>query len=179
MKISNDDLKAKCSLLLKQIAEKLQKETKLFALLKSYPIVMKAKTEASGEQIIALEPHTRYPLFFKQKLISELQKEHRFVRLNFDCLTKENLLQCLKQNCVALQISSHLIKVQDHDFTQSLNFETDLGVLDTLSLDTLKSILCESQFPIFPSLVVITIPESVKLAEIFYIAGAPHVVYFS
>lgn len=94
------------------------------------------------------------------------------MNLKFDVLSKE-LLDYVKQyGCRVLHLSSDVYSV-DH-----LCIEGKNGEIEYLSINELRDILKQPNSRLNVDVVVIAIPESLKLAQLFVEMGVPHVIAF-
>ena len=101
-----------------------------------------------------------------------IKNENKIIRVKFDVLTRESLKSIKNHGWRVLHLSS------DEYRDLQLCAEGKYGELDCIEISDLRDILIPFGGRLSIDVVVLAIPKSRLLAEIFIDLGVPHVVYF-
>jgi len=125
------------------------------------------------EELIPLEPRVREIQKFRQYFYNPICTEYKEITMQFDILTIKSLKQILLKSCSILVLSS------DHYSANALSCEGELGKLDRIELISLKEILRNIVYNSQVKLIILDIPNSIELGNLFIELGVPHVTCFS
>ena len=137
----------------------------VFVFLKAFPL-------ADVENQIQVGPITQKHNNFKNCVIQNMKKEKKIIQVKFDILTRESLKLIKNHGCRVLHLSS------DEFRDLQLWAEGKYGELDWIEISDLREILIPLGGRLSIDVVVLAIPKSRMLAEIFIDLGVPHVIYF-
>jgi hypothetical protein len=155
-----------CRSIIGRVNEKIRAASlNVFIFLKAWPILDSESQENLG-------PMTRVSNTFKIDVMRAISQTHKIVQVKFDTLTRKTLQQLKTSGCRVLQLSSDVW--QD----DCLCVEGRFGELEKISLEELQQILIPHGERLAIDVVVLAIPRSRMLAEIFIALGVPHVVCF-
>ncbi len=159
-----------CNSRLQRIADLMQQDCPLFAFLKAFPLVKAPSAQNVG--VIPLEPNVRKPSFFRPMLNDCFKLTRKAIKVYFDTLSLSTLQNVLSKSCAVLHLSS------DYYTKGTMGLEGELGNLEQIPLAELQKILEPVISTCQCKVVVVAIPESKDIAQMFVKLGVPHVVYF-
>ena len=137
----------------------------VFVFLKAFPLI-------DLKNNIPVGPITQKHNNFKELVSKNIKNENKIIRVKFDVLTRESLKSIKNHGWRVLHLSS------DEYRDLQLCAEGKYGELDCIEISDLRDILIPFGGRLSIDVVVLAIPKSRLLAEIFIDLGVPHVVYF-
>ena len=137
----------------------------VFVFLKAFPLTDLVNQTQVG-------PVTQRHNNFKSCVIQNMKKESKVIQVKFDVLTRESLKLIKNHGCRVLHLSS------DEFRDLQLWAEGKYGELDLIEISDLRQLLIPEGGRLSIDVVVLAIPKSRLLAEIFIDLGVPHVIFF-
>ena len=176
-RLKNKTLESEVKNLLSDIFDLMEVETKnIFVFIKAHPLIKVTlpNTNLNSEQEDS-EVHAGSIISqvseFRNKLMENLKKYNKEIYLKFDYLTKKSFEEVMKKGGRILHLAG-----DDYNKIGSLFVEGKSGESEEIDRETLNSIFVRTKC-IF-DLVIIAIPQSRKLGDLFSMYGASHVICF-
>ena len=152
--------------LLDRVNENIRQTSRnVFVFLKAFPLINLENDEPVG-------PITQIHNNFKDLVFRNMKNEKKIIRVKFDILTRENLKSIKNHGWRVLHLSS------DEFRDLQLWAEGKHGELDWIEVSDLRELLLPFGGRLSIDVVVLAIPKSRLLAEVFIDLGVPHVVFF-
>ena len=137
----------------------------VFIFLKAFPLVDPNDREHIG-------PITQKNNYFKDNVVKNMKGENKILQVKFDILTRDTLKNIRDHGCRVLHLSSEDAKLEH------LWAEGAYGELDLIGVSELRELIFPVGAMLSIDVVVLAIPKSRMLAEVFVALGVPHVIFF-
>lgn len=155
-----------CVSLLDRINENIRRTSlNVFVFLKAFPLVDPKDTTHVG-------PITQKHNKFKANILKNMKNEKKVLQVKFDILTRENLQTIKAHGCRVLHLCS------DESRPDQLCAEGKYGEMDAIQVSEVRDLIFPDGAMLSIDVVVLAIPQSRVLAEVFVALGVPHVICF-
>jgi ABC-type Fe3+/spermidine/putrescine transport system ATPase subunit len=120
---------------------------------------------------IPIEPLINHYTNFREKMIDNLKRANKEIHIKFDYLTENNFKEILTQMGRVLHLSS-----DEYSYNGSIFVEGENGESCEIPIDRLKEIVSSTKCSY--ELVIVAIPQSKEIAQVFIESGVQNVVCF-
>ncbi len=171
--VGNTKTADECACMRNRITSFMQQDKPLLVFLKASPLVDTWRNDIfNGEIYRPLDPTVRDQTLFREKFYDMIRREQKGVKVHFDILTRGNLFDIFLKSCSLMVLSS------DHYGTDVMSFEGESGNLECIKLQELRAALENIVYNSQCKVIILSIPNSKAVADMFISLGVPHVVYF-